>query len=386
MALLGVALPCAAFYSRRAAILMLPLGGILIFMGTVIDPAEPIGPRLRSFARSPGFWITAGLLLWAGATIAWSPFPVSSGERLYNTLGIVAVAAAGAAAIPSRMRAPSLYFLPIGAFAAVIAACLVALEARGVIRIGALVEPVLATRGAAALALLTPVALGWLLSRGRGPEAGALGIGFLCGTFVLGDQASLIIGLIMLAAFVIVRIAPVGGAIALSSLAAVLVLAAPLLPFLLQPVAQAAGLDWLATLFGALSESARQEGLRLITGHGLETTPRAVAARILPPLDAPPLIIAVWYDLGVLGAVAIAALIISRTRRALEQSPDIAAAEIALICCAVAQMFFGVAAMQAWWMSSMAAAAIAVRAIAHGQFRTRRPRARLFANRASAPA
>ncbi|MFX8681148.1 hypothetical protein ABTM69_21075, partial [Acinetobacter baumannii] len=82
----------------------------------------------------------------------------------------------GAAAIPTRMRAPSLYYLPIGAFAAVVAACLVALEARGVVRLGALLEPVLSARGAAALALLTPGALGWLLSRGRGPEAGALAI------------------------------------------------------------------------------------------------------------------------------------------------------------------------------------------------------------------
>lgn len=386
MALLGVALPCAAFYSRRAAILMLPIGAILIFMGTVIDPAEPIGARLRDFVRSPGFWITAGLLAWAAATIAWSPFPASSGERLYNTVGIAAVAAAGAAAIPTRMRAPSLYFLPIGAFTAIVAACLTALEARGVIRLGGLIEPVLATRGAAALALLTPVALGWLLSRGRGPEAGALGIGFLCATFVLGDPASLSVGVIMLACFAIVRVAPAKGAVALSALAAALVLAAPALPFLLQPAAQAAGLDSLATLFGQLGDSVRQEGLRLITGHGLETTPRAVVAGILPRLDTPPLIVAVWYDLGVLAAVAIAALIVSRTRRALELSPDIAAAEIALICCAVAQMFFGVAALQAWWMSSIAAAAIAARAVAHGQFRTRRPRARLFANRVGAPA
>ncbi|MBN9061697.1 MAG: hypothetical protein BGP06_20900 [Rhizobiales bacterium 65-9] len=383
MALIGVALPCAAFYSRRAAILLMPLGAILIFMGTVIDPAEPIGARLRQFVRSSGFWITAGLMVWAGATVAWSPFPMPSAERFYNTLGVAAVAAAGAAAIPARMRAPALYFLPIGAFAAVIAACLVALQARGVIDVAILsTEPVLAERGGAALALFTPVALGWLLSRGRAPEAAALAIGFICATFVLGDAPSLLVAVITLAAFVAARIAPRSGPLLLGAVAAALVLAAPVLPVLLDPIARGAGLPDLAELFRGLAASAQQEGTRLLTGHGIETTARAVTAGILPRIDPPPLIVALWYDLGLMGAIAIAALIVSRTRRALDLSPDVAAAEMALICCAVAQMFVGVAALQAWWMSSMAAAAIAVQAIAHGQFRTRRPRARLFGQRA----
>ena len=176
MALLGVALPCAAFYSRRAAILMMPIGAILIFLGTAIDPAEPIGARLRSFAGKPGFAVAAALLIWMGATIAWSPFPLTSAERFYNTSGILLVALAGMAAIPARMRAPALYFLPIGAFAAVLTACVVALNARGVIEFGGTTDPTLVVRGGAALALMTPVALGWLMSRRRGPEAAALGV------------------------------------------------------------------------------------------------------------------------------------------------------------------------------------------------------------------
>ena len=132
-------------------------------------------------------------------------------------------------------------------------------------------------------------------------------------------------------------------------------------------------------LSGSMSFHFSARHMRLITGHGLETTPRAISAGLLPGSDPPSLIVAIWFDLGAMGALAVAALILHRAQRAAAQSPDVAAAEIALICCASAQMLLGVAALQAWWMSSVAAAIISVRAIAQGQFRTRRPRARLFA-------
>ncbi|WP_342360275.1 hypothetical protein [Terrarubrum flagellatum] len=380
MAMLGLALPCAAFYSRRAAILLLPLGGILVFMGTVIDPSEPIGARLRSFAQGGRTMIALGLGLWAAATIAWSPFPQLSAERLYNTAGVALVAAGAMAAIPRRMRAPVLYFLPIGAFAAVVAACVLALEARGAFRTGLGYDPVLAVRGAAAIALLTPVALGWLLSRDRAPEAIALGVSVLCATFVLEDAASIAVAIVTIVAFVFARIAQRPGVLLLGALGAALVLIAPLLPFAIQPFARSLGFDDVSALMTGLSESVVREGARLITGHGLETTPRAISAGILPMMQSPPLIVALWYDLGVLGALAIATLIATRSYGS-DHSANVAAAEIALIWAALAQMFFGIAAVQAWWMSSFAAALIALRAIAFGQFRTKRPRVRLFGQR-----
>jgi hypothetical protein len=83
----------------------------------------------------------------------------------------------------------------------------------------------------------------------------------------------------------------------------------------------------------------------------------------------------------VLGAAALAALALGSGLRVEGRSSDVVAAEVALIVAATAQMLLGVAAMLAWWLSTLAAATIAAHAIAHGQFRTRRPRARLLAPR-----
>ncbi len=382
MAVLGLVLPCAAFYSRRAAIMLAPLGAILLFMATVIDPAEPIGERLRAFVRTPGFFIILGLTAWGGMSVAWAPFPVPASERFFNSLALVALTVAALAAMPGRMRAPALYLLPIGAFAGVLVACLVALEMRGALRLGLLNDPSLAQRGLATMTLLAPVALGWLLSRGRAPEAIALAVGLASSTFVIGDGAALVTLAVALGAFVAVKAAPQLAAPALSIMAAVVILGAPAIPFLAKPVAAALGYPEAAALFGALGDSVRQEADRLITGHGLESAPRAVVAGILPPMQGPPLIIGVWYDLGVLGAAALAAMALRSGLRASGRSIDVTAADVALTMAATTQMVLGVAAMQAWWLSTIAAAAIAVYAVANGQFRTRRPRARLLAPRA----
>jgi hypothetical protein len=382
LAVLGVALPCAAFYSRRAAILLTPLGAILLFMGTVIDPAEPIASRMRDFARSPGLYIAIGLVLWCGVTIAWTPFPGPAGERFFNILGVAGLTGAALAAMPERMRAPALYLLPIGGFAGVLTACAVALELRGVTEFNLFSDGAFALRGVATLTLMAPVALGWLLSRGRVAEALALAVGLLAATFVVGDAVALIVLAATLLVFALVRAAPVRLGAVFATLAAGLILLAPLIPFVARPVAAALELPETAALLGGLAETVRLEAERLITGHGLESAPRAVAAGILPVMAGPPLMVALWYDLGLPGAVGLAALALSRGFSARERSADVIAAELALVFAAVMQMLLGVAAMQAWWLFSFASAAIATLAIAHGQFRTRRPRARLFAQRA----
>jgi hypothetical protein len=382
MAVLGAALPCAAFYSRRAAILLMPLGAILLFLATVIDPAEPIGRRMRDYLRSPGLPALAGVTLWAGASIAWAPFPDLAIDRFLNVAGLLAAAAAALAAMPQRMRAPSLYLLPIGAFAAVVVACVVAIEGRGVVGFGAAdpSDPGFATRGGAALLLMTPVSLGWLMSRGRASEALALAVSVACAMFVLGDSMALVLLVGTVAIFAAARVAPRPAASAFAVIACALILGAPLFPLLAERAADLFGLGE-SFRTGRWADAISREGLRMIAGHGLQSAPRAIAAGIIPPSGSLPLIVALWYDLGLVGALGFAAWLWARAMRAAEQPADVGAAEIALGACALAQMCTGMAVMQAWWLSTFAAAVIVARAVAHGQFRTRRPRARLFGQR-----
>ncbi|MET0606201.1 MAG: hypothetical protein ABWZ80_07070, partial [Beijerinckiaceae bacterium] len=349
MAALGVGLPCLAFYSRRAAIILACLGAILLFMGTVIDPAEPIARRVRLFVQSPRFLIAAGLVAWCGATVAWAPFRTPAAERFVNILGVAGLAAAGLAAVPERMRAPALYPLPIGAFASVLTACAVALELRGVSNLNLFSDGAFAMRGVATMTLFAPVSLGWLLSRGRAAEALALAIGLLSATFVVGDDVALIVLSVTLVVFALARAAPRLLIPSFAVIAAALILCAPVLPVLMRPAAIALDLPATAALLGDFSRSVVAEADRLLTGHGLESTPRAMAAGILPNMAGPPLMVSIWYDLGLPAALALAALALARGFGGPERSIDVVAAELGLIFATLAQSFLGVAALQAWW-------------------------------------
>ena len=85
-----------------------------------------------------------------------------------------------------------------------------------------------------------------------------------------------------------------------------LLLFAPLLPFVLKPLA--------IGLFGPKApvvvsldvwrQIVLSEPLRLVTGHGLETALRGRFFGLIPPTAPSTLLFEIWYELGLVGAAA----------------------------------------------------------------------------------
>jgi hypothetical protein len=115
---------------------------------------------------------------------------------------------------------------------------------------------------------------------------------------------------------------------------------------------------------------------RLITGYGLETALRNRLYQALDTSAPTSLLFELWYELGLLGALAftvgmaMAMLRIGRLGRVM--------GPFALGCTgfAFALSVMGLGTSQTWWVTAIATTSIAFVAVAHGEYRTERPTAR----------
>ncbi|WP_019404823.1 hypothetical protein [Chelatococcus sp. GW1] len=376
-ATLLVAVPITALVARRAAVVLVPIGIILMVLAALMDGAN--GGFNRSLRRtfvSPAGLAALLLIGWAALSIAWAPQANTALDKLLNALGAAAMAFAGIAALPERMRASNLYLTGIGAAAASIFAILVALGLLG----RDTIDPGSLERGLVTLSVLLWPAIGWLISRGHGLVA--LALGAVAGLAVVGGGS--FIPLLALAAgatmFALTSWRPPVGRDVLRVAVAAVILAAPLLPFLLRPLAKA--------LMGTASPAVqsirvwadivRSDPLRLITGHGLAASLRGRLVGLVPreaPLSLP---FEIWYDLGVVGAATLAVLLYFAIRAAGGMTASLVPAAIATFTVAFVVAASGMATTQAWWLTLIGIAVIAFLAIERGQFRTTRPKARLF--------
>jgi hypothetical protein len=164
------------------------------------------------------------------------------------------------------------------------------------------------------LVLLLWPSVAWLRSRRRMREAAALAVA-VAAAAALGPE---LLPLVALASGALVYALtalnlPLG--VRVTSLAMLGLLAlAPILPFIVRPLAAGVlpgGHPFRANL-EAWQRLVVNEPMRLITGHGFETALRGRFAGLLPPTAPNTLLFEIWYDLGVIGALAGAA---ARTRR-----------------------------------------------------------------------
>jgi hypothetical protein len=115
---------------------------------------------------------------------------------------------------------------------------------------------------------------------------------------------------------------------------------------------------------------------RLLTGHGLETALRNRLYQALDTAAPTSLLFEIWYELGLLGALALTvgmamvALRIARLGRVM--------GSFALGCTgfAFALAVMGLGTSQTWWVTAIATTCIAFVAVANGEYRTERPTAR----------
>lgn len=376
-AILFFALPLAALFTRRALVVMAPAAVGLLVLAAYLD-----GTSRTSWDRAVGLVTSragiAGLILvfWAALSLIWTPFLPDAAERLLNIVAMGLMALVGYLTLPERMRSANLYLLPIGVAAAALISIAMQMREGGRLEADGLgIE-----RGIIVLTLLLWPALTWLHSRGRNLEAVALALAVALAAFLTANVLPLI-GLSAGAiAFALTAASPKFGTRLVGLLIALLLLAAPALPFLLKPVAASvlgpassiiASLDVWQTLI-------LEEPLRFVTGRGLETSWRGRMHGLLPSEAPFSLLFEIWYELGLVGAVSSAVLLSQAAFGAGAGRPILAPGIMASFATAFALGACSNGNAQVWRISALVVLALVFVAVERGQFRTKRPKAILL--------
>ena len=120
------------------------------------------------------------------------------------------------------------------------------------------------------------------------------------------------------------------------------------------------------------------EPVRLITGHGFETALRGRFVGLLDPGAPSTFLFEVWYELGVVGALAGAVALYRAARSAGRDHPLLVPGIVAAFATAFAFACLGIGTAQVWWFTALAVTILMFVAIERGQFRTTRPKAMLL--------
>ena len=373
-ALLFFAIPMGALFTRRAVVVLAPIAVVLLVLAAALDGnARHPRDRLRAILLSPGGLAGAVLLLWTGLSLVWTPFLPQASERVLNIAGMALMALAGYLALPERMRSANLYLLPVGVVFAGVTGTVLAL--RG----GTSFDPEGQSleRGMIVLVLLLWPAVTWLHSRARNLESLVLALAVAGGAFFTTDSPALY-GLAAGAViFALTTALPWFGSRLTAVAMAGLLLLAPLLPLILAPVARMvlrprspllASLDAWQTII-------LKEPLRLVTGHGLETALRSRLVGYIPSTAPSTFLFEIWYELGLVGAVAGAVLLYRAALGAGGDRPILGPGIMAAFATAYALGCLGIGTALVWWFTALVVVVLVFVAIERGQYRTTRPKA-----------
>ncbi|MGL4729247.1 MAG: peptide ABC transporter permease, partial [Bosea sp. (in: a-proteobacteria)] len=368
---LTLALPVAALVSRRAGVVLAPLGVALIIAAMVIDNPSGFMRNLRDAMFSRAGLLLVGLTGWVILAATWSPWKADAVEKALNIGFAVALGIAGAAALPSRMRASNLNLIALGVGTACLLAVVLGLtEFMG--RAASDADGGAIARGLALVSVMAWPALAWLLSRGRSYAAIALALLVILVALMRFGQGGAVTIIVGIVAFGLVSWNRRLGARLLGGVSAGLMLLAPLLPFVLSLFSSLFSANW-ARGIEVAGDVVRYQPVKLITGHGLDSVLRGKLAGVLPT-DAPTTILfETWYELGLVGAVAAALCLWFAIRAAARMTGPLAAGGVAAYVTAFALAVMGQATLQFWWLVMLSAVAIMFTAIARGQVRTERP-------------
>lgn len=371
-ALLFFVVPVTALFARRAIVIVAPVAVVMIVLAALLDSgSRRPGPKLRAVLLSSAGLAGAILFFWATLSLLWTPFVAEAAERLLNILAMAAMALGGYLAIPDRMRSANLYILPVGVGMAAL------LGMVALFREGSVTEIQSLDRGMILLVLLLWPAITWLHSRGRNLEALLLGVIVALGALFATDTLALQALFVGALAFALTAVLPAAGARMTAVAMAGSLLLAPLLPFLLEPLAVAV-LGPKASAAVSLSvwkTVILSEPGRLITGHGLETALRGRLFGLLPPAAPWSFLFEIWYELGVVGAVTGATLLYCAATGARGERPVLGPGIMAAFASAFALGCLGVATAQIWWLAALIVVVLIFVSIERGQFRTTRPKA-----------
>ncbi|MEA1831794.1 peptide ABC transporter permease [Methylobacterium durans] len=377
---LFVIIPVVAQVGRRATVVLTPIAIVLLILASALDGRQrPLKPAISALVRSPAFLAGSLVILWAALSLAWTPFLGSAAERVLNLLATILLTLSGYLALPDRMRSANLYLLPLGVTAGGIVAVMIGLFGDALVRSGAEDDQIL-DRGLIMLALLVWPAIAWLRSRHRDREALVTAL-IVAAAIAASPKATQIIALtIGAAAFLLTTVSPRIGVAVTAGITAALLALAPLIPFVGRPIG--------ATLLGSghpgvLSLKAWQkvvtsEPVRLVTGHGFETALRGRAYNLLPGNAPSTMLFELWYELGIVGALAAAYALYISIHRIGRDAPALAPGAMAAIATAYTIACIGIGLAVMWWFTTLTVAILVFVSIQRGQFRSRRPKISLL--------
>ena len=379
-ATLALVFPLAAMVSRRAAVVLVPIGVALMLLAAFIENPNQLFRNLRQAVLG-----TAGIGLvclggWILLSLTWTVNSAHAGEKALNIIMAIILGIVGVAAMPERMRAANLNLVALGTgVASIFALCLIGVHlANPKLLPGFFGESGSLLRGIGVLVIVVWPALAWLLSRDRlvsalvlativalvaltRPAEGGI-VAVVSGTLAFGlVTANRTLG-IRLIAFA------VGG----------LLLLAPALPFVLGPfsaILTNSGMDPMAASLQIWAEIVRSEPIKLITGHGLDTAMNGRMSGTLPAAAPVSFLFETWYELGLVGAAAGALSLWFAINGASYMQGPLAAGGVAAYVTTFALTALGFATLQSWWLMTMVAVAMLFTAIIRGQYRTERPKA-----------
>jgi hypothetical protein len=375
-ATLLLALPVGALVARRGAVVLVPVGVVLVIIAAALDGSHrSLRDSVTKVATSPAGLAGALLLAWCGLSLLWTPFQDAASDRFLSIIATIGVGFAGYLALPDRMRSANLYLLPIGAGLAAVVAVILSLTGWLPQR-GTDDAPTL-QRGLLVLVVLLWPSLAWLRSRQRNVEALVLAVAVAVAA-ALGPDLQPLIGLAVGAVIYALTAANLSLGVRVTALTLSASLAfAPLYPIIARSVvANLIGrTDPMIGSFGAWRRVIFNEPLRLITGHGFETSLRGRYAGLLPTTAPNTILFEIWYDLGIIGALAGAAALYFSVMRSGREDPPLVPAIMAAFATAFTLACLGVPTAQMWWFTALVAVVLTFVATERGQFRTKRPKA-----------
>ena len=361
-AILMVGAPLVSVLSRRALFICLPVGAAILTASYVLSVSIEGLRTLRGALVTPIGLAGIFLVGWSGLSVLWTPFPEIAAPRYVAMLATALIATIVVAHLPERRAPPTLYLLPGGLALTAAATAVLALAGPSSFHGGSEFDPSLIERSAIVLTVLVWPALGALGAFGR--HAWSIGLAILVAASLCAAGASIAAAGFALAAaaFAMCVDVPRRTARSAAGLFGALILLAPLLPFLLAPLVDlvpgvgrstiAAMADW--------RDFITLDAVRLITGHGLDSTQNGVVAGYLPPHTPRSILFEVWYDLGMLGAFALAAVFMLGMTAAGNAAPTVAPSLLGGMVATLSITMFGVATAEVWYVTLVSLQAVAL--------------------------
>lgn len=366
-AIFALVVPSTSLLSRWVIVILVPIGALLIVLAGLLrgDPLRALRIAIARLLTGPGLMVLL-IALWATFSLLWSPAPTAAASKLMRIIGMALITQLAIESLPQRMRASNLHLVTIGvALSAVLmlSALIGDLTGFWYLKLASLVPG----RSALLLICLGWCAGAWLLIKDRRPFALVLGAMIALIAFLDPSREVLAPAGLGLAVFALAWAMPERAGRLLGLAGAFIALFAPLLAWL----AKSAGF----ARIGGWWDIALMDPVRTLTGRGFEAAAMLREKGVLAEGLPSSLLTDVWVDLGLLGAMGLAALVYAIFRSVGRLGLEVAPLALAGTAAGLAYAVMERGALQAWWLNGMAVFAIVLASVERGRYRTVRPRA-----------